>query len=135
MTISQDLAMPPSVGVSFIDEEHGLLIGMLEQLRLDGVATRIDTAKTEIEELGKYIRKHFDFEEDVLFKLDRNEYLRHVKAHKSLLVRFYEMCADIESKDFTIPYRLATMLEEWLHEHIADYDLTLASLMKARPTT
>lgn len=120
------------VGVGFIDDEHDQLQAMLDKLRANS-ASMVDhaTAVGLFTKLDGFIRAHFQEEENFLAKLDASgvELKRHQEAHGAILARAEKLLGDINLTNLEIAAQLAELLEYWMNEHIAKFDLKIPDLM------
>ena len=122
------------VGIDFIDDEYGQLMAMLGALRQQsGEQGQEQRVRRKLLELDRFMRRHFDLEESILSKLDRDgyHYRRHSDAHNRILHEFESICGGAGGKDFGISAQFACLMEERIAEHLVIYDMELASLMKA----
>lgn len=82
--------------------------------------------------LVKYVRYHFNCEEDMMRKTDFEEYKEHREAHRKLvdeLMTCYKKLIS-DGKTEHVMHELSALLQEWFVEHIMAYDVRLVSHMK-----
>lgn len=113
-----------SVGIDAIDEEHRVLIGLLNRLR--SAAENFDDAATVgsvLAELYQYARDHFEHEEKILEVSGYPDLDEHRKEHQKLT----EKLEEILNKDYPGSTRslledLVEFMESWFQDHLMTMD-------------
>ena len=122
-----------NTGVQVIDEQHKVLVNILNQLASHiAFKTDIPTLNVILDELVSYTVFHFQAEEDIwhqYFPNDRLE-LEHKKTHDSFVetVSITRKQIASESKD-TIIEGLLSFLTRWLATHILENDRYMAGVV------
>ena len=122
-----------NTGVQVIDEQHKVLVNILNQLASHiAFKTDIPTLNVILDELVSYTVFHFQAEEDIwhqYFPNDRLE-LEHKKTHDSFVETISITRKQIasESKD-TIIEGLLSFLTRWLATHILENDRYMAGVV------
>lgn len=112
-----------SVGIQEIDEQHKVLVDLLNQLhqtilhQLGAEATR-----QKMDKLCEYTKIHFAVEESILRILDYPDYAEHKKHHEQLLAQVQALRTKMESGDHFISFELLHFLKKWLTNHILEED-------------
>lgn len=112
-----------SVNVSKIDEEHKLLILIINKIiaakQEDNKHERISDA---LNEMTAYALFHFKSEEEYMLRFDFLEYQQHKKEHKEFLKTTVGFCQRVMNGNYDIINDLCEFLEEWLTKHIQGTD-------------
>jgi hemerythrin-like metal-binding protein len=111
------------VGVQAMDDQHGILMDTLNELRdmlLRGTSRR--DVSLQLERLIEFTQMHFQSEEQLLLQQGFPGAEEHRKAHHHLLTRLY---AALETVNRDEPIRLNSVLEflpAWYLEHVEQLD-------------
>jgi hemerythrin-like metal-binding protein len=122
-----------SVGVREIDEQHRVLIGLLN--RLGAVAESPDSASVvshTLADLVKYVGHHFAFEEKLMREHAYEETSAHVLAHFGLGRRVAEMVSRLNQGSPVPLVELTVFLRQWLISHILLTDKALGVALNAK---
>lgn len=112
-----------SVGIEEIDEQHKILISLLNEINEAVQQRRSNVAAKEIiNKLIKYTRIHFAVEESIMRILNYPEYDSHKEQHKSLMQGVVNLADKIESGKITVGFELQNFLKHWLTKHIFNTD-------------
>jgi len=118
------------IGVREIDEQHRVLVGLLN--RLAQKADSGDTTQAIDETLSglvAYVQNHFRYEEELMREHQYAEAESHIKAHGRLNDRLHIMIAR-RQKDGCLPVEeLISFLRQWLISHILQTDRDLGSAL------
>lgn len=127
-----------ATGIPDIDQQHGTLIGLINQL-VSHLAYPSDapTLNAIFDQLTAYAARHFAFEEAIW-----RQYLpedpwetRHAHAHSSFLEEVNRLKAQGDSKSFdAVIEELVAFLTRWLAFHILESDRRLAKVVLALPS-
>ncbi|MEI6558307.1 MAG: bacteriohemerythrin [Rhodospirillaceae bacterium] len=122
-----------SVGDADIDNDHQMLIDLINQLATADACNDRASAEFVIDELIQYTMQHFAREEDLLERLGYPDLAAHMGCHISLSrqvlalrERFFNGFSGRLSGD------ILDFLSTWLSNHILREDLRYAPLIRAR---
>lgn len=116
-------------GVAEIDEQHRMLINMLNE------ANRCLTARNKhnrlenlIRDLMSYALYHFETEEALMLKhhYDPRQQAQHVDEHRSFSEKIAGFHRALSQNKPVTPEELLNYLSGWLHNHILTSDKELA---------
>ncbi len=112
-----------SVGIEEIDEQHKVLVDLLNQIH-EAIQQRHGAEATGeiIDRLGEYTRIHFAVEESLMRILHYSEYERHKEEHDRLIEQLNGFRAKLEAGKGSISFELAHFLKVWLTKHIMEAD-------------
>ncbi len=127
-------AMVYSVNHPEIDEQHKVLIGMLNEM--DAIITKEEFNYTNLihtmECLEEYVKTHFSFEENLMLWQSYPDIMVHTKAHnifRDKLQNTYVL--DIE-KPINFYNEMSQYLTDWLMNHIMNMDRHLGNYLKEK---
>ncbi len=112
-----------SVGISFIDEEHKKIIGILNKaIFAKEHNDNPEEIKEVLKEMTNHVLTHFKTEERYMIKFNYTEYIYHKIEHldfEKKTISYYESVAD---GDYQITKEILEYLGKWLvnHIHITD---------------
>ncbi len=112
-----------SVGVEDIDNQHQVLIGLLNKI-MKAVHQRQghEILDEVIINLGNYTRVHFTVEESLMRLLDYPTYEQHRDQHQSFITQLHQMKERFRAGDRVVSFELASFLKNWLLKHILETD-------------
>lgn len=115
-----------NIGFETIDRHHQQLFNLANHL-----VTAEDTkALTEqAMALYRYIRQHFETEEDLMKQFHYPAYTQHVEAHNQMLDKLVEISNRIHDETWQRGDVLSFM-REWVLEHILDLDMRLGEFLQ-----
>jgi hemerythrin len=111
-----------SVGIEEIDEQHKLLVNLINRLFEETVVHKSDNNRQVMEEilheLIEYTVIHFAVEESLfrIFNYPGTE--SHTKHHDDLKAQVVEIQAKVKKGEVTINVELLMFLKRWLEHHI-----------------
>ena len=112
-----------SVGIQEIDEQHKVLVDLLNQLHQAILHHHGGEVTGQImDQLCEYTKIHFAVEESILRILDYPDYANHKKHHEQLLTQVQDLRTKMESGDHSISFELLHFLKKWLTIHIMEED-------------
>ena len=112
-----------SVGIQEIDEQHKILVDLLNSLYLAIREHHGNEATVKIlNDLVDYTRIHFAVEESLLRVLDYPEYESHKHHHELLIEQINELSRKIENGKH-VGFELLHFLKNWLTRHILEEDM------------
>jgi hemerythrin len=111
------------IGVQAMDDQHGVLMDTLNELRrmLVRGTNRRDIC-LQLERLIEFTQMHFHSEERLLKQQDFPGVEEHRTAHNALLARLYTALEQVNRED---PVHFSSLLEflpAWYHEHVEEVD-------------
>ena len=112
-----------SIGIQEIDEQHKILVNLLNQLH-DAITHHhgSDTSKKIMDQLCEYTKIHFTVEESLLRILGYPEYDEHKAHHEQLLTQVKALRSKMDTEDHSISFELLHFLKKWLTIHILEED-------------
>lgn len=123
-----------SVGVVDVDEDHKMLIKMIN--RLFGSTLSIDPQKVLLDvlaELTDYVVFHFNREEEYMSRLNYPDYAAHKQDHQRLLDAAGQFKQNLLSE---LPMDLKEVIEnslrDWLVTHIMDHDKRMGLFLNSQ---
>lgn len=122
-----------SVGIQEIDEQHKVLVGLLNEMHqaiLEHHGSQ--TAREVLDRLGDYTRIHFAVEESLMRIFEYPGYTEHKKQHEELIRQLESYRAKVASGATAISFQLLHFLRMWLTQHIIDSDKDYAPIMLQR---
>ena len=111
-----------SVGIQEIDEQHKVLVGILNELS-EAIDDRRGTELRNeiIDRLVEYTRIHFTLEESLMRILGYPKYEEHKHEHERLISQIGEFITKINNESMST-YELLFFLRSWLLNHILKSD-------------
>jgi hemerythrin len=111
-----------SVNVASIDEQHKILIGLINKLH-DAMSSGQGKAvrSTVLTELAAYTRTHFSYEESLMARAIYPNLTTHRTLHRDLVARISSLESRMET-GASIAIETMTFLRNWLVEHIQQED-------------
>lgn len=112
-----------SVGIQAIDEQHRMLIGLINQLHLaivehHGGATACDV----LDRVTEYTRYHFMLEERLMRLSNYPDYEAHRQQHKAMIDGVQLLRHRCYDESQPIAFDLLYLLKKWLSGHINQSD-------------
>lgn len=112
-----------SVGIQEIDEQHKLLVSLLNRLHTAIVEHHgSDVAQDILRQLTEYTKIHFAVEESLMRILGFPDYAEHKRHHEMLIAEVRELSAKLEQEKKSISFELLHFLKMWLTKHIMEED-------------
>ena len=123
-----------SVGVEAVDHEHRELIGLINQLHDELIASG---TKLSVEgffgDLFKGISAHFALEERFMRERGYDQLPQHKGDHERLLDEIRDMMDDFEGSVETGSAELAVRLDAWFSRHFEIHDARLHKALGPHP--
>ena len=112
-----------SVGIQEIDEQHKVLVNLLNQLH-DAIHQRhgSEAARKILDELADYTRIHFAVEESLMRVLEYPDYEAHKQQHEDLIQQLVDLKEKLDTGGHSISFELLHFLKVWLTKHILESD-------------
>jgi len=122
-----------SVGVAAIDEQHRVLVGLLNRLNAERSAGHSPKVVGEVlDSLVGYAGRHFAFEEALMHEHRYPATAAHEAAHQRLAQRVGAMIAAQAQGGAVSLQDLTVFLRQWLISHILHTDKELGKALNAR---
>jgi hemerythrin len=121
-----------SVGIEEIDEQHKILIGLINRMH-DAIHQRhgSDVVEGILAELAEYTRIHFAVEESLMRILHFPGYEEHHDLHEELIQQIVDLQKKIASGKHAIGFELMHFLKVWLAKHIMEEDMQYSGFFLA----
>jgi hemerythrin-like metal-binding protein len=121
-----------SVGVEQIDQQHRVLVGLLNRLGASaGEGANRETVAETLAGLVAYVREHFAAEERLMREHGYPDADAHIAAHARLAERVEAMVARHHQGATPALNELTIFLRQWLISHILQTDKALAMALNA----
>jgi hemerythrin len=113
-----------SVGIEEIDEQHKVLVDMVNKMH-EAIHQRhgSDAVIVILNDLAEYTRIHFAVEESLMRILNYPDYDDHKKIHEELLHTVQDLQEKVSSGKKSIGFELMHFLKTWLVKHIMEEDM------------
>ncbi len=123
-----------SVGLPAIDSQHKQLIGFINALHAAmGSGKGKDVLAPILENLIRYTRTHFAFEEEMLRQRGYPQLPAHSRIHKELTQEVVDLQGKFASGKLALSMDVMEFLKRWLGDHILGHDLAYAKALAAQP--
>jgi hemerythrin len=108
-----------SVGIEEIDEQHKILVSLVNRL-YQGIIHQTDVVVLQeiLNELVQYTVVHFSVEESLMRIFDYSGYEEHKQYHQELTKQVKDLNEKFKSGKATISMELLSFLRKWLTNHI-----------------
>ncbi len=122
-----------SVGIQEIDEQHRILISLINQL-YDAIINKIDSLIINdiLEELVQYTVVHFAVEESLMRIFDYSQYDDHKHQHEELKQQVFDLQRKVKTGEVQVGMELLHFLRNWLKKHILITDKKYTSFFLER---
>jgi methyl-accepting chemotaxis protein len=124
-----------SVGIDEFDDEHKILIGLINRLG-DVSDTRLpdeDLVGEVLSEMNGWAEKHFRKEEDFMQKIGYADFPAHKQAHDEFMARVHDLCVEFSCGNLgAVVQDLLGYLSHWLVNHILRADMAYRTAMERR---
>ena len=112
-----------SVGIEEIDEQHKVLVGLVNQMhRAIHERHSSDVVQEILAKLADYTRIHFAVEESLMRILSYPGYELHKAQHDELIDHMRELQEKVASGRTAVGFELMHFLKMWLTKHIMESD-------------
>lgn len=116
------------LGIDTIDEQHKKLVDLMVTSKNlvmdveDGIDC-YDEIVTVLKELADYAVYHFSYEEELLEKIDYEEFIPHRMEHKLFIKKVSNfMSTDLDENQIEKIEEINHFLLDWISKHILDTD-------------
>ncbi|BAL22747.1 bacteriohemerythrin [Azoarcus sp. KH32C] len=120
------------VGVAEIDEDHRVMVAMLNRIMKAG--GRHETTQAVLEELGRYTLHHFEREERLMVECRYEFADLHRREHRALYDEIRHQIDDLIARERRLS-ELAKFMQRWLLRHIVAEDRLLALAIRRHRET
>ena len=112
-----------SVHIQEVDEQHKVLVSLLNQLHVAIVEHRAKaTAREILDQLAEYTRTHFLLEESLMRLTHYPGFDIHKQQHEELIGQVQSLQHKLDDEKVTITFELLHFLKNWLVQHINESD-------------
>ena len=115
-----------SVGHQGIDEDHKHLITLINRLEVALRSRNMDALRTELVELGRYAKLHFEREERVALEVGYSHLTSlhdsHDRLKLALRLRYAELAGTLDDAKVE---GFVSFLRKWLIDHVIKEDMQL----------
>jgi len=119
-----------SVGVKELDEQHKILIQMINEMHY---AMNNDSGQEAIsatvEKMFDYMEVHFSTEERYLQQFNYLGLATHQKAHEEFRSKARDLRERVNAGEFVLSFEIVQFLSDWLQNHILVTDMKYTSLL------
>ena len=122
-----------SVGLNSIDEQHKILISLINELHSAMKARRSRSELLNIiDELKNYTVTHFGFEEELFAKYGYPDTPAHIEQHRKFVDQVVDFEAGVRSGKLTVTMDVMKFLKDWLTHHIKGTDKQYGPFLAAK---
>ena len=122
-----------SVGIRLIDEQHQVLLGLINELNAAMRARKSDAVLLSVvQRLKEYTVKHFGQEEEYFDRYGYPETTQHKTAHAKLVQQVLDFEAGLKSGKAKVTMEIMRFLKDWLINHIQGTDKRYSSFLNAK---
>lgn len=112
-----------SVHIQEVDEQHKVLVSLLNQLHVAIIEHHGKATSREIlDRLAEYTRTHFMLEESLMRLTHYPGFEIHKQQHEELMAQVQSLQHKLDNENTTITFELLHFLKSWLVQHINDSD-------------
>lgn len=111
------------VGVQEVDEQHQVLVSLLNQLH-EAVRGQTEATATRVllDRLIEYTRTHFLLEESLMRLTHYPAFEKHKQQHEDLIRQVADLQWRLDRGNAAIGIELLVFLRDWLIQHISETD-------------
>ncbi len=121
------------VGIAVIDEQHRELFEMVEALeKCRDAGSAYKVMRCVLKKLVRYVKEHFENEEQIMRRMAYPDLPRHKKLHKGLVEQVVAILLEIKEGKVIAPDELRDFLRSWLVEHIMVEDKRVGEFLCAK---
>ncbi len=125
-----------SVGINSIDEQHKILVNMINALNEAMISGQTKQILIEIlDSLAAYTVNHFGYEEDLFAQYGYAQSQAHINEHHALVEQVKNLQNKVDNGDFMISVEVMVFLKDWLINHILKTDKAYAEFLKDKGVT
>jgi len=121
------------LGILTIDEQHKKWLGIMNRLYNSFVNKEAaEKVLSIIKEMEDYTNYHFTSEERFFKQFGFSQEIAHLKLHSDFKLELKKLKTEYEKSPLTLTYKLMTLMQNWLREHILVSDKQYVSLLKGK---
>lgn len=121
-----------SVGIQEVDEQHKVLVAMLNELHKAIIEHHAKAASRQIlDQLAEYTRTHFLLEESLMRLTHYPGFEAHKQQHEELMGQVQDLQKKLDNEGATITFELLHFLKGWLAHHINESDKRFGAFFKS----
>ncbi len=122
-----------SVGVRKLDEQHKVLIDMINKMiEMQNITVDSEVVSEVLNKMTEYANFHFNTEENLLKEHGYPEYEAHKAMHKVFRKKTVAFCMDTMVHKKSIPEEIVSYLKDWLTHHILTEDMRYKPFFKEK---
>ncbi|MBU1228430.1 MAG: bacteriohemerythrin [Proteobacteria bacterium] len=122
-----------SVGIRLIDEQHQVLLGLINELHTAMRARKSEAVLAGVvQRLKEYTVKHFGQEEEYFDRYGYPESIQHKAAHAKLVQQVLDFEAGLKSGKAKVTMEIMRFLKDWLVSHIQGTDKRYSSFLNGK---
>jgi hemerythrin len=111
------------VGIQEVDEQHQVLVSLLNQLHTAIIEHHGKATSREIlDRLAEYTRTHFLLEESLMRLTHYPGFDIHKQQHEELIKQVQDLQHKLDEEKVAITFELLHFLKNWLAQHINESD-------------
>ena len=119
-----------SVGIDSIDEQHKILINMINSLHEAFKSGNVQkNLESRFDYLYVYINKHFTYEEALLEQYGYTESHKHKEEHSRLINKLNVVHKKMKEGHIMAALELADFLKEMFTEHLLEQDMAYSDFL------
>jgi len=112
-----------NVGIQEVDEQHQVLVTLLNQLHTAILEHHGKKTSREIlDQLAEYTRTHFLLEESLMRVTHYPGFDIHKQQHEDLIKQVHDLQTKLDQENVAITFELLHFLKNWLMQHINESD-------------
>jgi hemerythrin len=125
-----------SIGLSEIDRQHQVLIGIINDIHEAMLKGKGKSIIGEIlQKMNEYTLTHFRHEESMFEKYGYGESAPHMNEHKKFIDKMNEFKIKYEKDEIFLSVELMNFLKEWWTSHINTIDRKYSPFFKSKGMT
>ncbi|MHC1699534.1 MAG: bacteriohemerythrin [Humidesulfovibrio sp.] len=122
-----------SVGIRLIDEQHKVLLGLINELHAAMRSRKSDSVLVGVvRRLKEYTVKHFGQEEEYFERYGYPETAQHKEAHRRLVQQVLDFEAGLKSGKAKVTMEIMRFLKDWLINHIQGTDKKYTAFLNSK---
>lgn len=122
-----------SVGINSIDEQHKVLVSLINELHAAMKARRSHSELLDvIDNLKNYTVTHFGYEEDLFAKHGYADTPAHIEQHRKFVQEVVDFEGGVRSGKLTVTMDVMKFLKDWLTHHIKGTDKQYSSFLRSK---
>jgi hemerythrin len=111
-----------AVGHGVIDEQHKHILSLIDAVEYAAEGEGREHADVVLEHLQRYMRFHFDTEEQLLAEANFQGIKEHAQEHRELDRRISDYMARVSATGKMDLPEISRVLGEWVHQHMTGAD-------------